>query len=138
MPRADSGNFKVWFLSLSFEKKNTHRSVTHHHFVCAVPCCACDSCCVWLVEKNTACTPLALARSLPPPHPPQMSVLTTVPDVVSAATFYTDLSRVLGRVLVFFFHFAWRVKVRLPALLTVAFLAFDIRVRVEIEVQVWF
>ena len=38
----------------------------------------------------------------------------------------------------FFFRFAWQVKVRLPTLLTVAFLAFDIRVRVEIEVQVWF
>lgn len=67
-----------------------------------------------------------------------MSDLTTVPDLVSAPFLYTDLTRDLGRALMFFFRFAWQVKMRLPALLTVAFLAFDIRVRVEIEVQVWF
>lgn len=48
---------------------------------------------------------------------------------------FTDISINLSRVLLFFFRFAWQVKVRLPILLTVAFLAFDIRIRVEIEVQ---
>jgi len=67
-----------------------------------------------------------------------MSELTTVPDFVSVPFLYSDLTRDLGRVLMFFFRFAWQVKMRLPTLLTVAFLAFDIRVRVEIEVQVWF
>ncbi|KAK7111673.1 hypothetical protein V1264_011268 [Littorina saxatilis] len=66
-----------------------------------------------------------------------MSELLLLPDTVSVHVppLYLDLTREFSRVLMFFFCFAWKVKIRLPTLLTVAFLAFDIRVRVEIEVQ---
>lgn len=50
---------------------------------------------------------------------------------------YNDLSGHLSKVLMFFFQFAWKVKMRLPTLLTVVFMAFDVRVRVEIEIQNW-
>lgn len=56
-------------------------------------------------------------------------------DIISPTICYTDITRNITRMLLFFFQFAWKVKIRLPTLLTVAFLAFDIRVRVEIEVQ---
>lgn len=46
-----------------------------------------------------------------------------------------DLSRDVSRVLMFFFRLAWKVKISLPTLVTVTFMAFDIRVRLEIEVQ---
>ena len=39
-------------------------------------------------------------------------------------------------ILLFFFRFAWLSKIRLPTILTVVFLAFDIRVRLEMEVNI--
>jgi hypothetical protein len=64
---------------------------------------------------------------------PMSDLAETVYDVVPILSI--EASQTLSRMLMFFFNLAWKVKVQLPTLLTVAFLSFDIRVRVEIEIQ---
>ena len=48
---------------------------------------------------------------------------------------YSEFSTSLSRTLMFFFQLAWRLKFRLPSLITAIFLAFDIRVSVEIQLE---
>lgn len=49
-------------------------------------------------------------------------------------TLYSDLSKGLGKTLMFLFRLAWFSKIRLPAYLTFIFLAADIRLSIEIVV----
>ena len=43
----------------------------------------------------------------------------------------------VSHILLFFFRFAWLSKVQLPTILTVIFLAFNIRVRLDINIDIW-
>ena len=48
---------------------------------------------------------------------------------------FSDFYKGLSRTLIFFFEFAWMSRIRLPAYLTLIFLAADIRLSVEIVID---
>lgn len=55
-------------------------------------------------------------------------------DTSSAVTLYSDFSKCLSKTLTFLFRLAWLSRIRLPAYLTLIFLATDIRLSVEIVI----
>ena len=54
---------------------------------------------------------------------------------LDTVTIYPDFSEKLSKTLCFFFRLAWMSRFRLPAYLTILFLAADVRLSVEINMN---